>query len=166
MSTNGSFFQQLVFANPKEFFVAFYTADTNHCLGRAAIIEKLWGDDTGSMVAIEADLVETGTTPTENLTPFHEKHPDVKLDVACYNGPNSYVVAGRTVDIEMLESYLKEKKSSGEKLRFKVLKGMYAYHSVMADSIVDESANLSASIPFQVSITISLPMALLLWNMS
>ena len=109
------------------------------------------------MVAIEADLVETGTTPTENLTPFHEKHPDVKLDVACYNGPNSYVVAGRTVDIEMLESYLKEKKSSGEKLRFKVLKGMYAYHSVMADSIVDESANLSASIPFQVSITISPP---------
>ncbi|KAJ5578595.1 uncharacterized protein N7459_007559 [Penicillium hispanicum] len=118
-------------------------------VSRAAIIEKLWGEDTGSMVAIEAELVETGTTPTENLQPFYEQNPGVKLDIACYNGPNNYVVAGRTVDIELLESYLKDKKASGEKMRFKVLKGMYAYHSVMADSIVDESAKLSASIPFQ-----------------
>lgn len=108
------------------------------------------------MVAIEADLVQTGTTPTENLKPFHEKHPDIKLDVACYNGPNSYVVAGSTVDIQVLESYLKDKKLNGEKIRFKVLKGMYAYHSILAESIIDESAKLSASIPFEVSIWIFL----------
>lgn len=108
------------------------------------------------MVAIEADLVQTGTTPTENLKPFHEKHPDIKLDVACYNGPNSYVVAGSTVDIQVLESYLKDKKLNGEKIRFKVLKGMYAYHSILAESIIDESAKLSASILFEVSIWIFL----------
>lgn len=128
------------------------TTDTNPCTGRAGIIEKFWGKDTGSMVAIEAELVRMGTTPTENLKPFHEKHPDIKLDVACYNGPNNYVVAGRTVDIEVLESYLKDRKLKGDKIRFKVLKGMYAYHSIMAESIIDESAKLSASIPFQVSI--------------
>ena len=104
------------------------------------------------MVAIETDLVETDTAPTKHLEPFREKHPEAKLDIACYNGPNSYVVAGSTTDIELLESYLNDKKISGEKLRFKVLKGMHAYHSVMADSIVDESAKLSASITFQVSV--------------
>jgi malonyl CoA-acyl carrier protein transacylase len=104
------------------------------------------------MIAIEADLVETDTTPNKHLEPFHKKHPEAKLDIACYNGPNNYVVAGSTVDIELLELYLNGKKSSGDKLRFKVLRGMHAYHSVMADPIVDECAKLSASIPFQVSV--------------
>ncbi|OGM49360.1 polyketide synthase [Aspergillus bombycis] len=118
---------------------------------RAAIIQEVWGDDTGSMIAIEADLVGTDTTPTEHLAPFHKKHPDAKLDIACYNGPNNYVVAGSTAHIDLLESYLNERKSNSEKLRFKVLRGMHAYHSSMADSIVEKSARLSASIPFQVS---------------
>ena len=126
--------------------------DNNISIGRASLIQKLWGNDPGSMVAIEADLVETGMTPNKHLQPFYDKYPKAKLDIACYNGPNNYVVAGSTVDVELLESYLKDSKSSGEKLRFKVLRGMHAYHSVMADSIVDESAKLSASIPFQVSI--------------
>jgi hypothetical protein len=104
------------------------------------------------MVAIEADIVETNMTPAKHLEPFQQKHSEAKLDIACYNGPNNYVVAGSTMHIDLLESYLNEKKSSGEKLRFKVLRGMHAYHSVMADSIVDESAKLSASIPFQVSV--------------
>ncbi|KAL7931973.1 polyketide synthase module [Trichoderma chlorosporum] len=117
--------------------------------GRASLIEKLWGADPGSMVAIEADLVATGTTAAQNMQRFNEKHPDVKLDIACYNGPNNYVVAGRTPDIELLEAHLNERKASGEKLRFKVLKGMHAYHSVMADPIVEEAAVLSASVPFK-----------------
>ena len=103
------------------------------------------------MIAIEADLVGTDTTPTEHLAPFHKKHPDAKLDIACYNGPNNYVVAGSTAHIDLLESYLNERRSNSEKLRFKVLRGMHAYHSSMADSIVEKSAQLSASIPFQVS---------------
>ncbi|OPB36092.1 hypothetical protein A0O28_0108660 [Trichoderma guizhouense] len=117
--------------------------------GRASLIAKLWGDDTGSMVAIEADLVGTGTTPAQNMQGFNEQYPDVKLDIACYNGPNNYVVAGRTPDIDLLESHLIERKASGEKLRFKVLRGMHAYHSVMADPIVDEAAVLSASVTFK-----------------
>lgn len=102
------------------------------------------------MIAIEAELVATGTTPAKHLTPFQENHPEAKLDIACYNGPNNYVVAGSTPDIELLEVHLTDKKSKGEKLRFKVLRGMHAYHSVMADSIVDESAKLSTLIAFQV----------------
>ncbi|KAI1098484.1 hypothetical protein F4804DRAFT_350337 [Jackrogersella minutella] len=116
---------------------------------RASIIQKLWGDDTGSMIAIEAGLVETHTMPAKHLEPFRKEHPEAKLDVACYNGPNAYVVAGKTVDIELLESYLNDRRSGGEALRFKVLKGMHAYHSEMADPIIDESAKLSTSIPFQ-----------------
>ncbi|KAL3450159.1 KR domain-containing protein [Aspergillus insuetus] len=46
---------------------------------------------------------------------------------------------------------LKDQRSQGTrgKLRFKVLRGMHAYHCHMADSIVDACAELSASLPFQ-----------------
>ncbi|KAI1076802.1 hypothetical protein F5B20DRAFT_572644 [Whalleya microplaca] len=111
--------------------------------------EEFWGDDTGSMVAIEADLAERHMTPGNHLDPFHKKHTEAKLEIACYNGPNNYVVAGSTIDIGLLESYLNDRKSNGERLRFKVLRGMHAYHSAMADSIIDDSARLSASIRFQ-----------------
>ncbi|KAK2600066.1 hypothetical protein QQS21_005230 [Conoideocrella luteorostrata] len=117
--------------------------------GRAAIIQKLWGPDTGSMIAIEADLIETDTTPAQHLKTFLEKYSDANLDIACYNGPNNYVAAGSTEDIELLGTFLVHEKDKGQKLRFKVLRGMHAYHSFMADSIIDESAKLSASIQLQ-----------------
>ncbi|GKZ85517.1 type I Iterative Polyketide synthase (PKS) [Aspergillus niger] len=117
--------------------------------GRASIIQKFWGPDPGSMVAIEADLVGTRTTPSQHLEPFRRKHPKSTFDIACYNGPNHYVVAGRTTDIDLLETDLQEEKSRGAKLRFKVLRGMHAYHSIMADSIIQQCAQLSATIPFQ-----------------
>mgnify|MGYP002718981598 CR=1 FL=1 len=121
--------------------------------GRASIIQKFWGPDPGSMVAIEADLVGTRTTPSQHLEPFRRKHPKSTFDIACYNGPNHYVVAGRTTDIDLLEADLQEEKSRGAKLRFKVLRGMHAYHSIMADSIIQQCAQLSATIPFQVCST-------------
>ncbi|KAJ0419262.1 BcPKS20, polyketide synthase [Aspergillus carlsbadensis] len=126
-----------------------YVAFVSHC--RASIIQRLWGADTGSMVAIEADLVATNTTPTQHLQPFLKEHPEAKLEIACYNGPNNYVVAGATKDIEVLATYLQDLKSQGprSKLRYKVLRGMHAYHCHLADSIVDACAELSASIPFQ-----------------
>ncbi|KAL4981893.1 BcPKS20, polyketide synthase [Aspergillus falconensis] len=126
--------------------------------GRASIIQKLWGPDTGSMVAIEADLIAMNLTPEQHLQPFLKAYPDVKLDIACYNGPNNYVVAGKTKDVDVLAAYLQTQKqqcnslatsSPRGRLRFKVLNGMHAYHSHMADAIVDECAALSASIPLE-----------------
>ncbi|PWY75783.1 BcPKS20, polyketide synthase [Aspergillus eucalypticola CBS 122712] len=121
----------------------------NEKAGRASIIKKYWGPDPGAMIAIETDLVGTQTTASQHLEPFRRKHPDFTFDIACYNGPNNYVVAGRTSAMEALETDLIQEKRRGVKIRFKMLRGMHAYHSVMADSILDESARLSATIPIQ-----------------
>ncbi|KAK8084448.1 hypothetical protein PG997_005719 [Apiospora hydei] len=124
-------------------------AKAKKAIRRASIIQKLWGDDTGSMIAIEAELVKKDITPELHLEPFLKQHSKTKISVACYNGPNHYVAAGPTPDIELLEAYMKDRKSSGEAMRFKVLKGMHAYHCAMADPIVEESGKLSSTIPFQ-----------------
>ncbi|KAL4965974.1 uncharacterized protein BDV14DRAFT_199425 [Aspergillus stella-maris] len=122
--------------------------------GRASIIQRRWGDDTGSMIAIETDIATTKTTPDEHFQSFFlNGHPKSRLEIACYNGPKNYVVAGSTPDIEILAAYLQEQKSkpshANNRLRFKVLRGMHAYHCSMADGIIDECATLSASIPFK-----------------
>ncbi|KAK7942475.1 polyketide synthase [Apiospora aurea] len=124
-------------------------AKAKKAMRRASIIQKLWGDDTGSMIAIEAELVKKDITPEKHLEPFLKQHPETKASVACYNGPNHYVAAGPTPDIELLEAYMKDRKSSGEAMRFKVLKGMHAYHCAVADPIVEESGKLSSTIPYQ-----------------
>ncbi|KAH8431101.1 uncharacterized protein LDX57_008762 [Aspergillus melleus] len=120
--------------------------------GRASILQRLWGPDIGLMMAIEADLVSSNMTSMQHLQQFTDKYPSGRVEVACYNGPNNYVVAGSTQDVEALETYLRQYKSNltnRNKLRFKVLRGIYAYHCHMADSILDACAQLSTSIPLQ-----------------
>ncbi|GKZ27379.1 type I Iterative Polyketide synthase (PKS) [Aspergillus brasiliensis] len=122
----------------------------NEKTGRASIIKKHWGPDPGAMIAIETDLVGTQQTASQHLEPFRRKHPECTFDIACYNGPNQYVVAGRTSAMELLETDLMEAKRPGANLRFTMLRDMHAYHSAMADSITDEGARLSATISLQV----------------
>ncbi|KAI9043577.1 BcPKS20 [Aspergillus affinis] len=121
--------------------------------GRASILHRLWGPDMGLMMAIEADLVSSNMTPTQHLQQFTDKCQSGRVEIACYNGPNNYVVAGSTQDVEALETFLKEQKSkftsNRHKIRFKVLRGIYAYHCHMADSILDACAELSASLPLK-----------------
>ncbi|KAJ5816624.1 hypothetical protein N7447_008857 [Penicillium robsamsonii] len=83
---------------------------------------------------------------------FQREHAETRLDIACYNGPNNYVAAGSTSGIEKLESYLKHKKESGEKVRYKVMRGMHAYHCVLVDSILNESGDLCDAIKYQDTI--------------
>ncbi|CAG8111497.1 unnamed protein product [Penicillium salamii] len=122
---------------------------TNTKKGRASLIEKLWGTDTGGMIAIQTNLVKRSSTPEKHLEPFREKYPEAELDIACYNSLNNYVVAGRTSDIELLQSYLKQISIADSELRFTVIRGVHAYHSALVDPILDESAKLSALISFQ-----------------
>ncbi|KAJ5080836.1 polyketide synthase [Penicillium angulare] len=116
---------------------------------RASLIQKLWGPDKGSMIVVEIDSA-VDMTPNRHLGSFQDEYPETKLEIACYNGPKNYVAAGYTSDIETFESYLSQKKATGEKVRYKVMKGMHAYHCVLVDSILPESGKLSGSVKFQV----------------
>ncbi|OQE12298.1 hypothetical protein PENVUL_c001G00307 [Penicillium vulpinum] len=101
------------------------------------------------MIAIDTDLLAADMTPTRHLSFFREEYPETKLDISCYNGPNNYVVAGATADIETLESYLKSSKANGERIRYKVMRGMHAYHCALVDSILSHSAELCAPVDYR-----------------
>ncbi|KAI0896172.1 hypothetical protein F4806DRAFT_53018 [Annulohypoxylon nitens] len=103
--------------------------------GRAQLMQKLWGADPGVMLAIEGDKERLDTilqTVVETKT----------VDVACYNGPRNIVLAGEAAAIDSMEQLCKV--SPG--LKTVKLANSHAYHSRLADPILDGLEDLAGSL--------------------
>ncbi|KAI2464232.1 hypothetical protein F4781DRAFT_436610 [Annulohypoxylon bovei var. microspora] len=103
--------------------------------GRAQLMQKFWGADPGVMLAIEGDKERLDTilqTVAETNT----------VDVACYNGPRNIVLAGQAAAVDSLEQICKI--SPG--LKTVKLANSHAYHSRLADPILDGLQDLAGSL--------------------
>jgi acyl transferase domain-containing protein/acyl carrier protein len=105
---------------------------------RARLIGEQWGEDPGSMIAIEADL--------DRVLDLLTQHADLDLEIACYNGPQSFVLAGSTSSVDNLESSLK---SSPQSLRWKRLQVTNAFHSPLAENLVQSLREICEGLDFQ-----------------
>lgn len=105
--------------------------------GRARLIRDNWGPERGTMLSLECDKREL-----EAVVRLVNSTKHLHVDVACYNGPRSFVLAGTEASIERAEK---------ESLSFKQtrLRNSYAYHSYLADDILDDLAALLKSIKIQ-----------------
>lgn len=102
--------------------------------GRAKLIREQWGSDCGAMLSIECDRSEL-----ESLVDRFNADSDSRVDVACYNGPRSFVLAGSTAAIDSVERECRSFKT----IR---LQNTHAYHSYAADGIMSEYKDLAESI--------------------
>ncbi|KAJ5497536.1 hypothetical protein N7463_009523 [Penicillium fimorum] len=94
--------------------------------GRARLIRDKWGPDRGLMLMIECDLVQLNKILTKvNSSPEH------LVDVACYNGPQSFVLAGDASSMELLQQECQSFKTVP-------LQNTHAYHSYMTDDILHD----------------------------
>ncbi|KAI0884111.1 uncharacterized protein GGS22DRAFT_189241 [Annulohypoxylon maeteangense] len=103
--------------------------------GRAQLMQKLWGADPGVMLAIEGDKDRLDTI----LQTVAEANT---LDVACYNGPRNIVLAGEAAAVDSFEQTCKA--SPG--LKTVKLANSHAYHSRLADPILDGLEDLAGSL--------------------
>lgn len=106
--------------------------------GRAHLIKEHWGNDSGSMIAIEADL----DTVARLLT----QHGNLGLEIACHNGPQSFVLAGSTSSSDALETFLK---SSPQPFRWKRLQITNAFHSSLTEPLVQPLQDIANGLNFQ-----------------
>lgn len=88
---------------------------------RAALIRDSWGQDAGAMLAVEGD----------------KHHLDGYLKgssatVACFNGPQSFTIAGSTSEIDLLQSHLERDLA----FRVKRLDVTNAFHSSLVDPLL------------------------------
>ena len=107
---------------------------------RARLIKECWGKDPGSMIAIEA----TSDKVSDILT----QQAHLGLEIACYNGPQSFVLAGSTLSADALEAFLE---SSREPLRWKRLQIPNAFHSALSEPLVRPLQAVAEEISFSDS---------------
>lgn len=103
--------------------------------GRARLIRDRWGPDCGAMLSIECD-----ESDLENIVDRANATDDFRVDIACYNGPRSFVLAGNTRSIDWIENECRTFKTTR-------LQNSHAYHSHVTEGIMDELKDLATSIP-------------------
>ncbi|KAI1086282.1 putative polyketide synthase [Rostrohypoxylon terebratum] len=100
---------------------------------RATLVRDIWGPDKGGMIAIsDVDLADV----RKLLIEANSKHTASPADVACYNGPRSFTLAGSTASIEAVADVLASSPLAG--IKSKRLNVSNAFHCALADSLVGE----------------------------
>lgn len=99
--------------------------------GRARLIRDSWGLERGAMLSVECDKGEL-----EAVVRLVNSTSGLHIDVACYNGPRSFVLAGDGPSVERAEKECR----SFKKTR---LRNSHAYHSYLADDILDHLAEVA-----------------------
>jgi acyl transferase domain-containing protein/acyl carrier protein/nucleoside-diphosphate-sugar epimerase/SAM-dependent methyltransferase len=108
---------------------------------RARVIQTYWGADGGIMAAVEGDLpivqrlleaTRTANNVAESLAP----------SIACFNGPRSFTLAGRSEDMKALQE-LAASDASFSSLRIKQLNVTNAFHSGLVEPLIPELANVA-----------------------
>ncbi|KAJ8066571.1 hypothetical protein OCU04_005623 [Sclerotinia nivalis] len=109
-------------------------------VGRAELIGKLWGEERGSMLSVQADQATIKTA----LEKFNASSSDGKLEIACFNHPTNHVVVGTAKAVSAFETTV-----SDEKLRVKRLKVTHGFHSALTGSILPGLEKLASSLQWK-----------------
>ncbi|CAD6593414.1 MAG: hypothetical protein ASARMPRED_007502 [Alectoria sarmentosa] len=107
--------------------------------GRASLMQKHWGPETGTMIAVEADK----QTLEELQKAFCASNATYNFEVACFNGPTSHVVVSDKASADELE-----KKLSERAIRHRRLDVPYGFHSRFTESLLPYLEDLASSLAF------------------
>ncbi|CAD6445409.1 1089b422-e985-41a4-b4b5-8d26679da0a7 [Sclerotinia trifoliorum] len=109
-------------------------------VGRAELIGKIWGEERGSMLSVQADQARVRSA----LDKFNASSSDGKLEVACFNHPTNHVAVGTAKVVSAFEATV-----SDEKLRVKKLKATYGFHSALTEGILPGLEKLASSLQWK-----------------
>lgn len=107
--------------------------------GRASIMQKYWGSESGTMIAVEIDQ-----QTLEGLqTAFRESNTSYSFEIACVNGPTSHVVVSDKASAGELETKLTERA-----IRYRRLDVPYGFHSRFTEPLLPYLEDLASSLAF------------------
>lgn len=107
--------------------------------GRASLMQKYWGSESGTMIAVETDQ----QTLEELQTAFRASNASYSFEIACFNGPTSHVVVSDKASAGELETKLTERG-----LRYRRLDVPYGFHSRFTEPLLPYLEDLASSLAF------------------
>lgn len=101
--------------------------------GRAALMQRGWGPEKGSMISVEAD--------TDTVLKLIADH---KVEIACHNSRTSHVLVGDRLSLEIIEDA-----TAALSIKSKKLNVTHGYHSVFTEPILPGLAKLAATLTWR-----------------
>ena len=111
---------------------------------RARLIRDQWGSETGAMVSVEGDRQDVETL----LAHTSKQQDSCNAEIACYNGPRHFVLAGSTASIEAIEAQ-SESEEFATRVKVSRLNNTHAFHSELADSIMPGLCEMVETLDFK-----------------
>ncbi|KAJ3532393.1 hypothetical protein NM208_g8458 [Fusarium decemcellulare] len=117
----------------------------NLVVGRARLVRDAWGPDPGAMMAVESDEDHIRELLVESNRSGDSLHA---AEIACYNGPRSFTLAGSTRAIERVAETISsiDKFSS---IKSKWLNVTNAFHSSIVDHLTLELEKVGEGLEFK-----------------
>ncbi|KAK7731068.1 Type I Iterative PKS [Cytospora paraplurivora] len=111
-------------------------------VSRARLIDRSWGAEKGSMLAVEADEAEV----RDLLSASAKSCPtEPAATIACFNGPRSFTLAGSS---KAVDAVAQVGSGSFTSIRMKRLNITNAYHCGLVDPLVPDLERISQKIKF------------------
>ncbi|KAJ6094205.1 polyketide synthase [Penicillium canescens] len=125
---------------------AYSLKDALHLVaGRAKLIQDHWGNDRGSMLAVEGDRAKVD----ELIVQVNDKYTanEASISIACYNGPTTFTLAGAATAVERAEALVLAEPAFAA-LKVKRLNVSNAFHSSLVDPLIEGLNGLGQTITF------------------
>ena len=112
--------------------------------GRASLMQKHWGSERGSMLAIETD----SATLNRLLSRVNALDAGDDVEIACYNGPTSFVLVGREASIAEIQKITLEKSFCTIPTKTKRLNVTHGFHSIFTEPLIPSLVTLAGELTF------------------
>lgn len=113
--------------------------------GRAALMQKYWGSESGSMLFLQADR----RTVDEILRTLDSERGQLYAEIACHNGPESHVVVGSAEAIEFLQQHVANTPYLRTTVRTKKLNVTNGFHSKFTEPLLPYLTNFARQLDWQ-----------------
>lgn len=115
--------------------------------GRARVIEEKWGAEKGSMMAVDGELEDV-----QRLLRQTNVAGSDAVDIACFNGPRNFTLAGTVSAIESVKSTISNDQTLSS-IKTKQLDTTHAFHSPLVEPLVPELERLGEDLIFRRPVT-------------
>ena len=113
--------------------------------GKASLMQKRWGPEPGSMLAMEID----GNTLSRLLLAVNARDANHGVEIACYNGPTSHVLVGREASITIVQEIVADKSFVATPIKCKKLNVTHGFHSVFTEPLLPSLRTLVGELAFK-----------------